>query len=200
MKMKYRDIWIGLSIFGLIFILTQSYLAKPRAFGNLLLDGLLPILVVLTFLTILKIKRNTVLLIFGIFYLLLVFITFFTNLFPKQYGTFFFLFASYLFVDWYNYLKFKKNITLELQKDKSVIALGVFASTFIFGLITEYVNLPFMIWSYNTPLPSLKVFGIPAIIATFGWTPWTLVILSIFYHFVLLAAIREVSAKEYETK
>lgn len=185
MIIRYKNIWTLLSLVALMFGIIQSYLAKPRSLNELLIDSLLPTLVVLTFVIIIQIKKNFLLLVSGLLYLVLMMIILFTDLYPKQYGTFFFLFSIFLLVDWYSYMKFKTNLTAELQKDKSVIALGIFTSTFVFGLITEYVNLPFLIWIYDIPLPSLEVFGIPALIATFGWTPWTLAILSIFYHFIL---------------
>ena len=188
---SFRTIWITLALAGIIFILAQSYIALPRPILDFLIDSFLPILVITTFITILIYRNNQFLLLTGLLFAILTLITYLTTIFAKEYGTFFFLFAVYLLVDWYNFQSFSKNLTSELRNDRSMIAIGIVASTFIFGLITEIINLPFMIWSYNIPIPSMSSFGIPALIAAFGWTPWTLSILAIFYHFLLRSSANQ---------
>lgn len=185
MQISYRHVWVAIALLGLGFILTQSYLAEPRDWLVFAQDSLLPIAVVATIVYLLLTTSHPPMLWLGLLFLVFTGITFVTTIIEKPYGTFFFLFAVYLLVDWYTFAKFGHSIMVELRRDRSVIAVGVMASTFLYGLLTEVVNVPFMIWSYQIPLPSLDMGGVPVLIATFGWTPWTLSILAIFYHFVL---------------
>ncbi len=180
-----RVFWIIFFVVALLFIIIQSYIALPRNVNLLLVDSFVPIILAGSAIFIFLKPKNKNLLIVGVLYLILTLLTYLFdfNAISKPYGTFFFLYGMWLVVDWYNYKKYKRSIFSEMIKGNYYLAFGVFLSTFIFGLITELVNLPFMIWYYSIPLPSLNSFGIPALISAFGWTPWTLSILAIFYPF-----------------
>lgn len=180
-----RIIWAIFLLVGLTFVLLQSYFALPRSLPLFIKDSFFPIVVIITGLLLLKYPNNKNLLIFGILYFFMTIITFFTNWIPKPYGTFFFLLGVWGFTDYHSFIKYKRSVFSELMRGNYYLAFGVILSTFIFGIITEVVNLPFMIWDYTIPLPSIDFWGIPALIAAFGWTPWTLAILAIFYPFVL---------------
>jgi hypothetical protein len=195
MRISLRNVWVGIAVVGLVFILLQSYVAQPRGLAVLIGDGLLPVAVVATIIFLLVSKSHRPMLWLGVIYLSLTGVTLITSLFAKPYGTFFFLFGTYLLVDWFNFRRFDRSLMAELRKDYSGVAIGIVLSTFVFGWVTEVINLPFMIWSYHIPLPSLDVWGVPALIAAFGWTPWTLAILAIFYHFVLLGLPRSVEKR-----
>ena len=175
--------WIVFFIIALLFIIIQSYLAIPRTMGKLIIDSLFPIFIVLSIIFIFLKPKNRNLLLIGILYLILTFLTYHSTLIPKPYGTFFFLVGIWLIVDWYNYKRYRKSIFSQLISGNYYLAFGIFLSTFIFGIITELINLPFLIWNYNIPIPSLASFGIPALVSAFGWTPWVLSILAIFYPF-----------------
>lgn len=178
-----RLVWAIFLLLGLITVLLQTYFAKPRGIGSVLFDAAFAILVVFTGFILLLWPQIKFLFLFGGFYLFLMGVTYFTSYIPKPYGTFFFLLSTWSFTDWLNYKNSGKCIFSELMDGNYILASGVLLSTFLFGLVTELVNLPFLIWEYNIPMPSLDSFGIPALIAAFGWTPWTLAILSIFYPF-----------------
>ena len=178
-----RLFWIGFFIITLLFLAIQSYVAMPRGAGKFLIDFLLPILIVASIIFIFTFPKNRNLLFIGILYMILTLVVYFADFIEKPYGTFFFLFGIWFLVDWFNYRKFKKSIFSELIQGNYYLAFGIFLSSFLFGIITEFVNLPFLIWEYNIPLTSLDSFGIPAIVAAFGWTPWILAILAIFYPF-----------------
>lgn len=181
---KYpRIFWTTFLAFGYVFILIQTYIAEPRSLNAIAIDMLFPTLILFsTFIVFLSKNSNTLLVIGGL-YLVLTFSLLFFDFIPKEYGTFTFLFGVWLVVDYINYRRLRTSVYHELVKGNYTLAAGVFVSTFIFGAITEIVNLPFYTWSYNIPFPSLS-FGIPALIAAFGWTPWTLSILAIFYGFI----------------
>ena len=181
-----RILWALFLICGLLAVLIQSYFALPRNIPMVLSDGLFPIVVVASGLLILRYPKNKNLAIFGSFYLVLTTTTYLTSWIQKPYGTFFFLLSAWAFADWSNYKRFRKSLFSEIVRGNYVLAFGILVSTFIFGVVTEIINLPFMIWEYHLPMPSLSSFGVPALIAAFGWTPWTLAILAIFYPFVLI--------------
>ena len=183
-KKHPRIFWVIFVTCGLIFVILQSYFADPRPFVYLAMDSFFPIVLALSLYFLLLFPYNKNLLLIGIFYVFLTAFTLMTRLIPKPYGTFFFLLAVWLLVDWYNYKKFKKGIFHEFVSGNYNIALGVFLSTFIFGLITEIVNVPFGIWEYHIPESVSRSEGVPVLMAAFGWTPWTLSILAIFYPFV----------------
>ena len=99
------------------------------------------------------------------------------------YGTLFFLEAIWLIGDWINIKVFKKSIFSELSKGNYYIAIGIILSTMIMGSIVELVNIPFKIWWYQWPFPSLELFGLPIFTIIFGWLPWILSMFVIFYPF-----------------
>lgn len=185
MLISYRAIWLVLLIVGLAFLMAQSYFADMRPIDQLIFDSLLPIMVVATMAFLLLSHTQESLLWLAAVYFMFVVVVWATDWIAKPYGTAFFLIASYLLADWFSFHRFGGNIMSDLRQGRSRISLGVFAATFAFGVVTEVVNLPFGIWGYRIPIPSLDLYGIPALIAAFGWTPWTLAILAIFYHFVL---------------
>ncbi|MBI4004660.1 hypothetical protein HY358_00825 [Candidatus Roizmanbacteria bacterium] len=177
--------WSLYLIAGLVILSLQSYIAFPRSPLLLLQDLIIPSVIVITSIFVLFKPKALNLLFIGLLYMFLTMIFLFVDSKMKPYGTATFLFGTWLLVDYVNLKKFNQSIVTNMVNPQSKIGKGVFFSTFIFGLITEYTNLPFEIWTYNIPLPSLTNFGIPALIAAFGWTPWTLSILSIFYYFIL---------------
>ena len=174
---------VAIAIVGLLFLTIQTYLAQPRSFWLVANDLILPILVVSVFTFILYSPKNIHLFTLGIIFYLITLLVWLTSSIPKPYGTFFFLFGSWLLVDWFNGKRFGKSVIIEISSGNYRLTNGVILSTLVFGLITEVVNLPFMIWEYNIPLPSIDTFGVPALLAAFGWTPWILSILAIFYPF-----------------
>lgn len=178
-----RIFWIIFFILALLFIIIQSYLALPRSLDKLIIDSSFLIFIVLSILFLFIKPQNRNLLLIGILYLSLTFLTYYLTLIPKPYGTFFFLLSIWLIIDWHNYETYRKSIFSQLISGNYYLAFGVFLSTFVFGIITELVNLPFGIWYYKIPIPSLTSFGIPTLIVAFGWTPWVLSILAIFYSF-----------------
>ena len=55
-----------------------------------------------------------------------------------------------------------------------ITAFGLFISTIIIGAIVEIINIPFRIWWYQWPFPSIELMGLPIIMIAFGWLPWVL--------------------------
>jgi hypothetical protein len=167
-----------------LVLLLQAYLGASPEQPFLLDQFLFPIIVVVSGFVLLAVPKQPVLFVTGFMYLILCTGIFFFEILPNPYGTFCFLLGIWLVVDWLNYKKHKTSIFFEIINGNTRIAAGVFLSTFVFGLLTEYINIPFGIWSYHIPIPMTDVLGIPALIAAFGWTPWTLSILAIFYYFL----------------
>lgn len=182
-----RIFWISFLFFMFIFLILQSYIAEPRSFQILLKDcwdlGLLFIPLIIVFWN----KKIRNLLIFGILFLVifLLMLLKIIKFIKPAYGTLFFIMALWFLGDWFNSKKFKKSIFSELLKGNYYLAFGIFVSTIIIGALIEIINIPFKIWWYQWPFPSIEIMGLPVIMIAFGWLPWVLAMFVFFYPFAL---------------
>ena len=182
-----RIFWISFLIFMFIFVILQSYIAEPRSFKILLKDfwdlGLLFIPLIIVFWN----KKIRNILIFGILFLIISILMWFNiiRFIKPVYGTLFFITALWFLGDWFNSKKFKKSVFSELLKGNYYLAFGIFISTIIIGALVEIVNIPFRIWWYQWPFPSIEVMGLPIIVIIFGWLPWVLAMFVFLYPFAL---------------
>jgi len=193
MKIKkwYRDnsqsFLVLLIIFGTLFMIVQSYYAKPRSFFTVLQDTwALWSFTIPVFLIIIYPKPNFYLF-FGVCYILLSFgIAFFglSVLIPKPYATIYFTTGLWLVLDRINYFYHKKNsITDLLTKFNFFLAL-LFCGLVLAATI-ELINVSAKLWWYYEPFPSLKLFGFTPLTFIVGWVPWVLCLMSEIYFFTL---------------
>ena len=97
------------------------------------------------------------------------------------YGTLFFICALWFPGDWFNTKKFDKSVFTELLEGNYYLIFGMFISTMVMGAVVEIANIPFRVWWYQWPFPSIKIIGLPMMMIAFGWLPWVLA-LFVFLH------------------
>ena len=182
-----RIFLISFIIFVAIFLIVQSYFAEPRNLSNLLFDSWELILLSLILIFVFWSRKVKNLIIFGLAFLFVSLLMFFkiVNIFKPAYGTLFFLFAIWFIGDWINFKKFRKSLFTELLKGNYYIAVALFLSTALLGTLTELINIPFKLWWYNWPIPSIEIAGLPIVYVVFGWLPWLIAMFVIFYPLAL---------------
>jgi hypothetical protein len=182
-----RSLWIGFLSFMLLFVIAQSYLAQPRPLAVLFRD--LWDLSVLFFPLILLIWKNDIrwLLAAGLLFLAVSGLMWAgaIGFIKPAYGTLFFICALWFIGDWFNTRRFGKSVFSELLEGNYYLALGIFLATVLVGAVVEIANIPFRLWWYQWPFPSLEIMGLPVIMVAFGWLPWVLAMFVVLYPFAL---------------
>jgi len=182
-----RIFWVGFLTFMFLFFIVQSYVAQPRLLQYLFYDLWELFLLFIPLIFIFWSKKTRNLLIFGGIYLVISLLMWFgvLNFIKPAYGTLFFICALWFLGDWFNIKKFGKSVFSELLKGNYYLAFGLFISTIIIGAIVEIINIPFRIWWYQWPFPSIELMGLPIIMIAFGWLPWVLAMFVFLYPFAL---------------
>lgn len=181
---RYPRIFIiSFLLLVIAFLIVQSYFAEPRELFKLISDSweilFLFAILIFTF----WIRKSISLFVFGLIFLLIPLLMFLgiIDFIKPAYGTLFFLGAVWFIGDWINFKRFKKSLFSELLNGNYYIAAAIIFSTLFIGALTELINIPFKLWSYTWPIPSIKIAGVPVVYIIFGWLPWIIAMFVIFY-------------------
>lgn len=182
-----KRFWV---IFFLIFwavLIYQSYLAAPRPLTSLMRDTGEFSFLILALIFLFFNGNSKYFLPFGLLFFIISLVMYFGGFrFIKvEYGTLFFVLSLWLLGDFGNYKYFGKNIFTELITGNYYMASGIFISTVLVGGLVELINVPFRIWWYSWPFPSLMIGGTPIFMVAFGWLPWILAMFVFLYPWTL---------------
>lgn len=165
----------------------QSYLAINRPLTSLISDTWEFSFLVSILIFLFASGKPQYFLPFGILFLATSLLMYFgiLNFIKLEYGTIFFVLSLWLLGDFTNYKYFGKNIFTELVRGNYYMAGGIFISTVLVGGLVELINVPFRIWWYSWPFPSLMMGGTPVFMLIFGWLPWILAMFVFLYPWTL---------------
>jgi len=182
-----RYIWVCFLIFMFLFFILQSYIAQPRPFQELFYDLWDLSLLFFPLIYVFWSEKLGNLLIFGTIFLIISLLMWFDviSFIKPAYGTLFFICSLWFLGDWFNTKKFDESVFSELLKGNYYLAFGLIISTVVVGALVEIINIPFRIWWYRWPFPSIKIMGLPVIMVAFGWFPWVLAMFVFLYPFAL---------------
>jgi hypothetical protein len=180
---KPRIFIIGFFVLATLFLIIQSFFAQPRAITSLVFDSWeLIISSILLIYVFWKREVKNLLLIGLVFFVISVLMAFnFISFIRPGYGVLFFSVAIWLIFDWVNVKRFKKGIFTELLRGNYYLAGGIILSALVLGSVIELSNIPFQLWEYHWPIPSLELGGVPIIYVVLGWLPWLMAIFVLFY-------------------
>lgn len=182
-----KKFWVLFFILFWIILISQSYLAIPRSFISLMYDTWEFSFLVSILIFLFSSGKPFIFLPFGILFLAISLLMYsgIWNFIKVEYGTIFFVLSLWLLGDFGNYKYFGKNIFTELIRGNYYMASGIFISTVLVGGLVELINVPFRIWWYSWPFPSLMLGGTPIFMLAFGWLPWILAMFVFLYPWTL---------------
>lgn len=182
-----KRFWVVSFLIFWIVLIYQSYLALPRDFNNLITDTWEFTFLIVIFLFLFSSGKVKYFLPLGLLFFIISMVMYFGGFkfIKMEYGTLFFVLSLWLLGDFGNFKYFGKNIFTELIKGNYYLASGIFISTVLIGGLVELVNVPFRIWWYSWPFPSVMIGGTPIFMVAFGWLPWILAVFVFLYPWTL---------------